>query len=119
MHRSHLEVEHAVLLVLRAEPRLQTRKTAAGLLAASHHLAPRAFHVHHVVQLVQPAAPTDAVPVIPVAAWGIQGIIEGVYFVAGGREEAGRVFERASVEGSALNAKRVGYPDAISTVSAV
>lgn len=62
----YLEVEHAVLLVLRAEARLKSREAAAGLLPAADHLAARALDVHHVVQLVQPATPADAVPVVTV-----------------------------------------------------
>lgn len=63
--------------MLRTKTRLQTRKAAARLLAAPHHLAPRTLHVDHVVELMQPAAPAYAVPIVPVTANDKETVLNG------------------------------------------
>lgn len=65
MHH-HLKVDHAVELVLGAEPRFRSEMTAAWLLPAPRGLAPGTLHVHHVRQLVLPATATNAVRVVPI-----------------------------------------------------
>lgn len=65
---NHLEVHHAVLLVLRTEARLRPEMSTTRLLLAPRRLAPRALNVHHVRQLVQATSPPDAIRVVSVTS---------------------------------------------------
>lgn len=87
---AHLEVDHPLLLVLRAEPRLRTEVAAARLLVARRQLALGALDVHHALQSVQAAAPTHAIGLEPVAVrlfWrgageGRKGVLFGILHVS-------------------------------------